>query len=319
MKIKFWGVRGSLPTPISSDSVEEKLRKALKIASPADIIDDNSIERFIDKLPRSVKGVYGGNSTCIQVLPDNGETIIIDCGTGIKNLGSELMKKEFGKGKGIANIFLTHTHWDHIQGIPFFVPLFVPNNRFVFYSPIENLQERIEYQQVFTHFPVNLEYMAAEKEFVKLQPEGEFYFGDLKIYNKRMHHPGGAFGYRFEENGKIFCFTADCEFNIDELDDVSKYEDFFCEADVVVFDTQYTFEESINKIDWGHSSASIAIDICFRHFVKKLILFHHDPDYTDTKLELVLANARSYLASNYKNRDHKMDIEIAVEGKVIEI
>lgn len=319
MKIKFWGVRGSIPTPLSSSDVYDKITNALNLATAGDLRTEETKKNFLDSLPVSVKGTYGGNSTCLQVIPDSGDTIIIDCGSGIKKLGNELMKSEFASGEGNAAILITHTHWDHIQGIPFFLPFFIEGNNFTFYSPIKDLRQRIEYQQIFTHFPVNLDYMSSTKEFVHLDPEGEFILNGIKIFNKRFRHPGGSFGYRIEENGKIFCFTSDCEFNIDELDNIDAYENFFRDADVCVFDAQYTFDESVNKIDWGHSSASMAIDIAARFGVKKLILFHHDPDYSDSKIEQVTANAKSYLLVNSGKRRHELDVEIAVEGQTIEI
>jgi phosphoribosyl 1,2-cyclic phosphodiesterase len=319
MKVKLWGVRGSIPTPNNENTVREKIFKALERATPADIVSSEAIDRYIDSLPMSVRGAYGGNTTCIQVKPDNGEVIIIDCGTGIRNLGRELMADDFGKGKGIGNILMTHTHWDHVQGIPFFVPFYVPGNRFTIYSPFRDMRERIEYQQVFTHFPVNLDYMLATKEFVTLEKEGEFYLNGVRIINKRMRHPGGSFGYRFEEGGKVFVFTSDCEFNLDEIDNIDQYSDFFQDADVAIFDAQYTFEESFNKVDWGHSSASIAIDIALRFNVKKLFLFHHDPEYSDEKLDMVLANAKSYNAVNQKRNNSDLTVELAVEGREIEI
>jgi phosphoribosyl 1,2-cyclic phosphodiesterase len=319
MRIKLWGVRGSLPTPLTTQTIEDKIFKALSLAKPSDLDSDETIKNYIDSLPISVRGTYGGNSTCIQVIPENEELIVIDCGTGLKNLGNELMTTEFAKGKGYANFLISHTHWDHIQGIPFFVPMFIPGNKFTFYSPYPNLQQRIEYQQDFAHFPVNLEYMQGKKEFVLLDPESTFILNGIKITNKRMRHPGGTYGYRIEENGKVFCFTADCEFNIDELDDIDSYRPFFQDADIVIFDTQYTFNESINKIDWGHSSASIAIDIAARFNVKKLVLYHHDPDYSDEKLDNVLANAKSYVTMNVHKKNKKLDVEIALEGDVLEI
>jgi phosphoribosyl 1,2-cyclic phosphodiesterase len=317
MKIKLWGVRGSIPTPFSEQQVREKVFKALERATPADIVSADAINRYIDSLPMSIRGAYGGNSTCVQVIPENNELIIIDCGTGIRNLGRELMAGDCGKGKGIGNILMTHTHWDHVQGIPFFTPFYVPGNKFTVYSPFKDMKERIEYQQVFTHFPVNLDYMLATKEFVTLEKEGEFFLNGVHISNKRMRHPGGSFGYRIEENGKKFVFTSDCEFNLDEIDSIDQYQDFFQDADIVIFDAQYTFDESFNKVDWGHSSASIAIDIAARFNVKRLILFHHDPEYSDEKLDMVLANAKSYSAMNLKRKNIDLVVELAVEGREI--
>ena len=174
----------------------------LTLASPADISSEEAMERFIDSLPFSLKGTYGGNTTTFEVNTDSGELFIIDCGTGIKSLGMEMVKGDFGKGNGFANILLTHTHWDHVQGIPFFLPFFIKGNRFNIYSPLKDCKERIEYQQVPTHFPVNLDYMLATKEFITLEKESEFHLNNIKIVNKRMRHPGGAFGYRIEENGE---------------------------------------------------------------------------------------------------------------------
>ncbi len=318
MKIRFWGVRGSIPTPPTDAVMRDKLRKALLQASPADISSEESIDRFIDSLPYSIRGTYGGNTTCLEVRTADDDIFIIDCGTGIRHLSAELMKEEFGRGQGIANILLTHTHWDHIQGIPFFVPFFVKGNRFHIYSPFSDIKERVEYQQVFTHFPVNLDSMLATKEFFILEKEAPFHLNNVTIINKRMRHPGGAFGYRIQEDGKSFVFTSDCEFNIDEIDQIDSYRDFFWNADVVVFDTQYTFEEAIDKIDWGHSSASIAIDIALRFNVKKLLLFHHEPSYSDEKLETVLSNARTYMSMSAR-RKGVLDIDIAREGVIIEL
>ncbi len=318
MKVRFWGVRGSIPTPLSNEVIQYKISKALSLASPKDIASEESIESFVRSLPLSIAGSYGGNTTTLEVRNKYNDLIIIDCGTGIKHLGNQLLKEEFGKGQGTGTILLTHTHWDHIQGIPFFGPFYIPGNKFNIYSPYKDIKDRVEYQQVFTHFPINLEYMLAQKEFFIIDREGELFLNDMRILNKSMRHPGGSYGFRFEEDGKTFVFTSDCEFNIDELDKIESYREFFQDADVCVFDTQYTFEESINKIDWGHSSASIAIDVANMFNIKKLILFHHEPDYNDEKLDAVLSNAKSYINMNTRRRG-KLEVGIAYEGLELEI
>ena len=210
MKIKLWGVRGSFPTTLTAKSVEEKIITALTIAKPGDISSEESVRAFVSNLPLSVRGTYGGNTTCIEVKTSTGELIIIDCGSGLVNLGKELLEGEFGQGKGVANIFLTHTHWDHINGLPFFSPMFVEGNRFNFYSPIPDLKERIEHQQVKTHFPVTFDDMEASKRFFTVKPDESFHINEINLYTKTMHHPGGSYGLRIEDGGKVFVYTSDC-------------------------------------------------------------------------------------------------------------
>jgi phosphoribosyl 1,2-cyclic phosphodiesterase len=318
MNIKFWGVRGSIPTPLTSEKIENKIRRVLSIARPGDVTSSEAVEAFISSLPLSAKSTYGGNTSTIQLISDNGDQYILDCGSGLKNLGMELMGTEFGKGLGRASIFMSHTHWDHINGLPFFVPIYVEGNLFEFYSPYRDLRARFEHQQVPTHFPISLDYMPSTKEFIEIDPTQILVLNDMSIETIAMPHPGGSYGYRFEQNGRSFVYTSDCEFNHDSVDDINRFEKFFAGADVVVFDTQYTFEDSINKIDWGHSSVSIAIDIALNMRVKRLVLFHHDPDYDDDKLEKVLLNARSYLQMHTKGAGG-IQIDLAYEGMFIEL
>ncbi|TGN20138.1 MBL fold metallo-hydrolase [Leptospira idonii] len=318
MKIKFWGVRGSIGSPIRPEGVKQKIEKILSIVSPTDIQNEQSIRKFLDSLSFSSSSTYGGNTTCVEIRDKDDNLIIIDGGTGLRELGNSMMASSFGKGKGHAYWILTHTHWDHIQGIPFFVPLFLPGNHFEFYSSMENVEERLKHQFVFTHFPVSFDHYAAEKTF-HYAPEGqELHLGPHIIaFSKAVRHPGGSYSYRFTENGKSIIFASDAEFNLDEMENIDTYIDYFRDADVLVFDTQYTFEESLQKIDWGHSSASIATDIALRAKVKKLVMFHHDPSYDDDKLDLVYLRALKY--KEMFDPHGKLEIIMAHESLELEI
>lgn len=318
MKIKLWGARGSLPTPLSGEDVRNKLRTVLSLARPGDISSAEAIDAFIKSLPFSLRGTFGGNTTCIQVVTPGGDLIILDCGSGLRSLGTELMKGDFGLGKGVAHILMTHTHWDHVQGIPFFVPFYIKGNRFNFYSAFPDLKSRLDHQQAPTHFPVSFDYLQSTKEFFTLGSGEVLHLNETVITSRLMPHPGSSYGFRIEDGGATFVYTSDCEFNINEIEDIEKYHDFFSGADAVVFDTQYTFDEAIDKFEFGHSSASIAIDIAGMFGVKRLILFHHEPNYDDEKLENVLLNARTYMSMN-KKRVGEMTVDIAYEGMEFEL
>lgn len=316
MRIKLWGVRGSVPTPITGEAIEKKIRQVLQLAKPGDVSSDEAVEAFLHSLPFSLKNTYGGNTACIEVSTDSGDLIILDCGSGVINLGRSLMKGPFGQGRGAADIFISHTHWDHISGIPFFGPIYVPGNRFTFYSPLPDLKERLSYQQAATHFPITFDSLAASKDFVCIKEDEEFFLNNSRIFAKLMPHPGKSYAYRIENNGKSCVYTSDCEFNLAEIDDVDSYYDLFHDADVIIFDAQYTQEEALNKPDWGHSSGYMALDITAKFKAKQLILFHHEPGYDDEKLDNILSNTLSY-QTMHKAEVKRVKVDIAREGMEI--
>lgn len=318
MKIKFWGVRGSIGTPLSPKAIGTKIKEALRIATISNILSEESIHEFVESLPISIKSTYGGNTTCIEVVLANNRIMILDCGSGLRELGMDLMQRGFEKGNKNANIYLSHSHWDHIQGMPFFVPMFIKGNRFSFYSPFKDIEARLKYQQEKSHFPVKFEDMNASKEFHLVEPNKKISTKDGILFMvKRMVHPGGSFGIRIFENDKSFIYGSDAEFNIHTIENIDKYKEFFYKTDVLVFDTQYTFGDSLQKIDWGHSNASIAIDIATRFKVRKLILFHHDPSYHDKKLDELHLKALRYRDMSKYSRD--LEIITAYEGLELEL
>ena len=152
-RVTFRGVRGSIPSPMVAEDVQEKIQKAMELAQPEDLKDEASRQAFLDRLPNYVKGCFGGNSSCVHVEV-NGKNLIFDCGTGLRMLGNLLMQREFGKGEGEASMFLSHTHWDHIMGVPFFAPFYVKGNKFKIYGSHPRLKERLIGQQNYEYFPV---------------------------------------------------------------------------------------------------------------------------------------------------------------------
>ncbi|MBN1500592.1 MAG: MBL fold metallo-hydrolase [Spirochaetes bacterium] len=316
MKIELWGVRGSLPTPLTDTEYQQRIKEIL-LSSAEKNIKPEDIDRFISDLPSHLRHVFGGNTTCVTVESSSGKLYIIDCGTGIRPLGDKLMQGKSGKGQEIITILLTHTHWDHVQGFPFFKPVYIPGNVINFYSPFNDLQQRFEYQQDFRFFPKKLEEMASSKTFTKLE-YGKTFSPEkgLDIDMFRLKHPGGSFAYRFRENGKTFIFCTDAEFIGESVEKFTNEDDcFFNNADVLILDSQYTLDESFVKLFWGHTSYTMAINCGVRWNIKHLVLTHHEPSYSDSRLEQNFDEAKEHL----KLTGSPMTLSIATEGTIFKL
>jgi len=277
MKIKFWGVRGSIPCP----------------GSP-----------FIK---------YGGNTLCVELfIEDINRLIIIDAGSGLRLLGNHLMASGLAAGALEADIFLTHTHLDHLIGFPFFTPVFLPRTRLKIYGPVtceeDSLETVIGGQLSYRYFPVRQQELAAQIEYINLK-EGAFDLGDgIRVITKYLNHPLLCLGFRFEYKNKILCTAYDTEpfqnlFITDPKDPAydeimahqgeaaareenCRLENFFKEADLLIHDAQYTRQEyERDKRGWGHSPIEYSIEAAMRSRVKRLALFHHDPMRTDAQLD----------------------------------
>jgi len=255
MRIRFWGVRGSTPTPD----------------------------------PRNSR--YGGNTTCLEIRLNNDTLIILDCGSGMRALGKSLIG-EFGERPIQGFVFLTHFHWDHIQGIPFFLPLYRRGNGFLFHSVLRGagLKETIEGQMINPYFPVDMGAMGATRHFLNLDEKPVSLEG-ATLRSAPLNHPQGCVGYRIEADGGVIVLATDTEPGSPVHD--RSVRDLARDADVLVYDAQYTPEQLTGeKKGWGHSSWLEGVRIAQESHAKHLILFHHDPDSDDPYVDGVVMTAR---------------------------
>lgn len=271
LKLKFWGVRGSIPTP-----------------------DPDNL-------------FYGGNTPCVEVRLPNDEILIIDGGTGVRHLGLDLVKH--AQGERIALSFLmTHFHWDHVQGIPFFAPLYSSANELTFYSGRSSfeLEDILQGQMTHPYFPVPFELLPARRNFAQIESR-ETRFGAVSVRSFPLHHPQGAFGYRLESNGAVVVHASDREHGHAHLDGVLL--EYAQDADILIYDAQYTPEEYEQRQGWGHSTWLEATRVAREARVKRLILFHHDPAHNDSFMSGIIEDA----SLQFEN------VEAASEGWTIEL
>jgi phosphoribosyl 1,2-cyclic phosphodiesterase len=284
---------------------------------------------------------YGGNTACVELrFQDTGRLIIIDAGSGIRELGNYMMAHDLPKGSIKAEIFLTHTHWDHIMGFPFFTPIYVPGTKLKIYGPVtyddDTLKDIVGGQLSYRYFPVRQTELTSEIEYFDIK-EGRFDLGDgIILTTKYLNHPVRCLGYRIEYRGKVFCTAYDTEpfQNVfctdpndssydkdmaDEGDQVAReenqrVEDFFAKADLVIYDAQYTEAEyQAAKVGWGHTSVEYAVAAAKRAKIKRLALFHHDPVRTDDQID---ALAKQFCRSDYAGTT---EVFFAREGMEIDI
>ncbi|HQH74483.1 MAG TPA: MBL fold metallo-hydrolase, partial [bacterium] len=188
MKIRIWGTRGSIPSPLDSGQIEEKLYQAILGMPAINTQDPEAVRAYIKKLPPLIRGTTGGNTPCIEVQA-HGQLIVLDAGSGLYPLGLELMKGPFGKGKGTLHLFISHTHWDHIQGFPMFTPAFIPGNRIFIYGA-HDLKKVFEIQQNPLTWPVTLSYMNADIQFIHVEPGKPINIGKVRVETIKNAHPG---------------------------------------------------------------------------------------------------------------------------------
>jgi phosphoribosyl 1,2-cyclic phosphodiesterase len=262
MEVTFWGVRGSIPSP-----------------GPATVC-------------------YGGNTACVSVQLADGESIMIDCGTGARNFGISLLAGAFGVGKGSATVLLSHAHWDHIQGFPFFGPFYVPGNRFTVVggSRSSELLERVlERQMAAQFFPVqSYRNMGAQIEMRSVFEDRQVRVGQARVTaHPNPHGPTEVLAYRVEADGKTLAYAGDVGY--DESGPSDEAIALYRGADLLIHDSSFTPEDRAQRMSRGLSSIDDAVEAAVRADVKKLALFHYDQDYSDHDIDELVQRGRRQL------------------------
>jgi len=289
MRVRFWGTRGSIATPGES----------------------------------TVR--YGGNTSCVELRSASGTVIVFDCGTGVRALGAALMDQAEKSGPVRGHILISHTHWDHIQGLPFFAPLFTPGNEWDIYAPRgfeQSLKETLAGQMQYTYFPITLSELPASIHYHEIV-EGSFGIGDIRVTTQYLNHPALTLGYRIEVDDAVVVYACDHEPHSRQLaggeGEVAgqdrRHAKFLAGADLVIHDAQYTADEYEEKKGWGHSTAEYAVEIARAAGVARLALTHHDPARDDAAVDRMVAAIRARVEAS----GTPIDVFAAAEGQVVEL
>ena len=321
MRVRFWGTRGSIPASVTSPSIRRKILRVLQASKGIDLQDKDAAEEFLRAaaggLPFSATGTYGTNTSCMEITGGS-EYVMCDAGTGIRDLGNSLTAAELLHGPQAFNIFMSHLHWDHIQGFPFFAPAFMPGKTINIFGLHEELEHAFVTQQEYPFFPVPLKSMGAAITFTVLEPGKAYEIGGFTVRTVPQNHPGRSYGYRFEKDGRSVVYSTDSEHKAEAYNDSYPFLDFVRDADLLIFDSQYSFLDAMSsKENWGHSSNIMAVELGTRARVKGLCIFHNEPTLDDEALDRLLDDTRRY-AVDFSG-DESLKIHLACDGLEIEV
>jgi phosphoribosyl 1,2-cyclic phosphodiesterase len=291
--VRFWGTRGSLPVALTSAGLGRKLREVLRAARGQAIATDADIERLLAGLPFALAGTYGGHSACVQIDTGGADFVVCDMGSGLRPFGQAAMAQRGGKAQTF-HIFMSHLHWDHIMGLPFFVPAFIPGNRVIVYGSHRELEMALRRQQEPPSFPVGFDTIFEGRiEFRHLEPGVAHDVAGLCVSTMLQRHTGDSYGYRFEAQGKVLVYSTDSEHPLADPAHTERFVQFFRDADLVIFDAMYSLADAISvKADWGHSSNVVGVELCQLANVRHLCMTHHEPVFDDAAIEAMLAETR---------------------------
>ena len=290
MRVRLWGVRGSLATPMSSEQLREKARALLTEAKPEDLASPSAIDAYLDRSDHS--WTYGGNTSCVEISFAN-QVFILDAGTGLRPLSAQLMADGRGKTHDF-NLFFTHFHWDHICGFPFFGAIYQPGREIGVWSGRSDAEPLLASQMSGAHFPVKWGGLPSKITCHQIPEDTAVQINGATVRILPLIHPDKAYGYRIEYGGRAICYLTDTEVSKSPHRLAETYAAFVAGADVVIVDAMYGFLDYHDHINFGHSTIFNFIDFFKDTSIGELVIFHHDPLAGDPAVSRLLSDARRY-------------------------
>ena len=294
MLIRFWGTRGSLPVALTTRALQAKLVLALVAASGKKLDTQQKAWRFVEnELEFPVSHTFGGHSPCVQIDCGGEEYVLCDLGSGVRPFGNTVIATRGAQTPAVYHVFMSHLHWDHIMGFPLFSPAYIPGNRIRIYGCHDALEEAFRRQHGAPSFPVEFDQLAAQIEFIRLEPGRRYDVAGLSVRAMLQSHSGDSYGYRFEHGGKSVVYSTDSEHKLEDQKLTNAFVEFFRNADLVIFDAMYALADAVSvKADWGHSSNIVGVELCQTAGARRLCLFHHEPMYSDNRIFKVWRDTR---------------------------
>jgi phosphoribosyl 1,2-cyclic phosphodiesterase len=316
--IRFWGTRGSLPATLTAEAVRQKIVAALAGASGRAFATRRDLNAYVDGLDFAVSGTYGGHTACVELVTPGSEYVLCDLGTGVRPFGQAALARHGATSPQTYHVFVSHMHWDHIMGFPFFGPAYLPGAKIRIHSCHDACEHAFRLQQAAPCFPVDFDYLSAAIEFVKLVPDQPHEISGVTVTPHLQLHAGDSYGFRFEKDGKSVVYTTDSEHKLENFAESAEFVDFLRDADVVIFDAMYSMLEAISvKADWGHSSNVVGVELCQMAGARHLVLFHHEPANDDATLLRLLKEARRL--EELTRGERSLEITSAFDGMEIEL
>jgi phosphoribosyl 1,2-cyclic phosphodiesterase len=324
LQIKFWGVRGSLPSSPPPVELIYGLEGMIRNFFLSGYREPQQVAQYLNSLEVPVAGGYGVATTCVEIRSAKSQ-IIIDGGSGIRNLSEKIMSGTVGRGKGPFHIFMTHFHWDHVLGLPFFTPHFVPGIQIHYYGVQPELESLIRGVFKKPYFPVPFEALSANIHFHQLEPRKPIKVDDITLTPYKLDHPDPCWGYKVESGGKTYSHCVDTEGTRVSREEMGEDLPMYQNTDLMYFDAQYTFPELAEKANWGHSAAQVGLEIAFREGIKRVLFTHHDPGATTHQIQDLKRQTAEYYswrikeAANNTEQISEVQWNFAYEGLEVEL